>query len=207
MTPLTRNRLIGGAVVTLAAMLFIPAILTPENTSVKSPEPSIDIQADKPSVKTKDEGNTTETKETAIALTSIDNDKTVAAPPRPGDAKTMSQDAPKEKKNTEVTIQLESFADNTEKKVVSQPITQANVIPTTDQVTNWVRVGSFADLKNANKLAADLGANGFKTSVKTITVSGKNYHRVLIGPFVKEGNMNKVIRKLKAEGFTPSIQH
>ncbi len=211
MTPLMRNRLIGGSVVLLTAMLFVPAILNPEQKTLNNPNLAIDIETEKPQVNDEDEGVLLSEVE-AISLSSLDEKKvrpenaTRNSPARQGSQENQSQGS-----NQQPTVKLESLATESNQTTSAQPIKRtvvANVAANTaSQSGNWVRVGSFADLHNAENLSTNLGNKGFKTKVTTITVSGSNYHRVLIGPFRSKKTMEKTIQLLKSQGLSPSVQH
>lgn len=207
MTPLTRNRLIGGAVVALAAMLFVPTILTPEKQAPQKKVLNINIDSNQPIANKKADETLSSVEPIDISLTSIDEkeDEVVVAPPHPQSSKKDDNNQSKQTQVIQENAANKSTAQPVLKPAVTKPITQST--DSKSAMAAWVRVGSFADLHNAEKLAKDLGLQGFKTSVKTIVVSGTNYHRVLIGPFDSDEKAKKVIGRLSKKGFTPNIQH
>lgn len=70
----------------------------------------------------------------------------------------------------------------------------------------WLRVGSFSDLSNADKLAENLKRKKFSVKIENTKVSGKPFRRVLVGPFSSDAQMRKVQKQIQAEGFSPSVQ-
>ncbi len=203
---LNRNRLIGGGVLLLASLLFVPAILTPTRQPLSNPDlpaetavPNVIVGGDSAAKKDK-----TAAKVGGLSLESVADEKNV------DDKKTMANQAadnenitkaedllPKSaKEKTTAAIHLES---------VSTEKTTAPTLKTSKQ-ERWVRVGSFSNLKNADKLAAALQRKKYPVKIENIKVSGKPYRRVLVGPFASDKEMRRVLNQIQSEGLSPRIQ-
>lgn len=257
MQTLSRNRLIGGIVLAFAAMLFVPAVLTPKNNgTVSTPDLSIKVHSDNPLAKsnttqstvanqtptTAKENHTTpgtptlqlESFDDAVATNTartVQPNTTTATITRPEDlvqspqsTQSNTSTAVASAKNASaraLPIKLESFGDDKPSNKPSNRVSTATTTavsttesPKTNNLTNntakqreqWIRVGSFSDLSNADNLAAMLKRKRYSVKIENVTVSGQPYRRVLLGPFTDNKKMQKVLKQISAEGFSPSIQ-
>lgn len=206
MEQLNKNRLIGGVVLLLAGLLFVPAILTPNSEPLSNPQFGSDTVS--PQVVIQQPEKTTTIPEVApLTLESIDQSKTtgqevvVATAPTKTNPVTKAQDLLPQKSTQNkpmVAIKLESLAQSDSTKPKH---TDSKTIP-----ESWVRVGSFSNLDNADKLAEQLKRRQYSVKIENTTISGKSYRRVLIGPFRSEKDLSNVLKQIRSEGFSPSIQ-
>lgn len=108
-----------------------------------------------------------------------------------------------------VPIKLESVGDDGNTK--QSRASTAQKTPKTAKKSaikaeKWLRVGSFSNLSNADKLAENLKRKKFSVKIENTKVSGKPFRRVLVGPFSSDAQMRKVQKQIRAEGFSPSVQ-
>ncbi len=187
MDNLNRNRLIGGGVLLLAGLLFMPAILTPTQQPLTNPDlptstPTAPLVTTvKKEIKQK---NTLEQPTEEITLVTTDNKQT-------------SENNNATEKEL-VTVKLESF----DAQKTTKPIETVKA----HKQESWVRVASFSNVENANELVAKLKSKKYPVSIENIKVKGKPYHRVLLGPYASEKEMRKVLDQIQKEGFSPDVQ-
>ncbi|PIE47977.1 MAG: hypothetical protein CSA42_01010 [Gammaproteobacteria bacterium] len=222
MNQLTKNRLIGGSVLLFAGLLFVPVIINPDNTQLNNPDATVEIPTNQPVVSTNKTTNKPD-------LSKADLSKTLALE--------SASTSPKEKTNTDkqasklVPISLESL-DNSNDVAETKPATKPAIKPNIDKNSpsvvkkatakitpkpkdkkpaaikvSWIRVGSFSDNANAEKLAALLKRQHYAVKIEKTTVNGTVYRRVLVGPFTDEKKMQTALKHISANGeYIPSIQ-
>ena len=68
------------------------------------------------------------------------------------------------------------------------------------KASSWViQVASFTRVADADRLRAELILNGLPTSsISTVDLGDKTYHRVVVGPFDKRSDLNKAQDRLAA---------
>ncbi|PIE45482.1 MAG: hypothetical protein CSA45_02670 [Gammaproteobacteria bacterium] len=228
MNKITKNRLIGGAVILFAALFFIPSILKPTNQAIETPDLTISGSGTSET----EQSSTLETKvdekigdeNTTLVLASVDDEVVgdEAAEAKQPLVQDNKQSPENGKKTTDTSkngadhssqpmpFQLESIggideAKGEKEQAVAHKIKE-KVKEKTKGEERWVRIGSFSDLANADKLAKTLKTKNFPVHVETVKVSGKRYKRVLVGPFYNEKVMRAVLKQMRAAGFTPDIQ-
>lgn len=210
---LNRNRLIGGGVLLLASLLFVPAILTPTEQPLSNPDlpvssiskPKVIVNNTVTPPKVPSKTNTLSLESLADETAKPQTDSQIAAAEQPvvnqpveDELITKAEDLlPKTKKNL-VPIKLESLG--TSGTATSTPTLK------TQKQESWVRVGSFSNLKNADALAAELKRKNYSVKIENTNISGKPYRRVLIGPFSSDKEMRKVLNQIQLEGFSPNVQ-
>ncbi len=197
---LNRNRLIGGGVLLLASLLFVPAILTPTEHPLNNPNLPVSTNIPKVIVgtKTPQTTNSSDKESELISLASISETNTHKQLVEEKNITKAEDLLPKPTEKTLVPIKLESTDS-------SQPDKSLRINNTAKQ-ESWVRVGSFSDLDNADKLALDLRRKKYPVKIENTKISGKPYRRVLLGPFASDDEMRKVLNQVQREGFTPEIQ-
>lgn len=225
MDQLTRNRLIGGSVLLFAGLLFLPVILNPDDSQLSNPDLSLGAKTDKPVVKVSTENQKIPEVPT-LELSSVESDVADTAV-TPGSQKkqkeqllpvsleSLSGDAVAQKtgltkKNTSKQhVTLQNKASTVKKataKVVAKNNTEKQTASKTTK-TSWIRVGSFADENNANKLAALLKRQRYSVKIEKTSVGDTIYQRVLVGPFTDEKKMQAALARIAADGkYAPSIQ-
>ena len=65
----------------------------------------------------------------------------------------------------------------------------------------WVQAGSFSVAENAHYLQRDLAAKDFAARVAEVSLAGKIYYRVLIGPADSPEEAQQLLLRLKDAGF------
>jgi cell division protein FtsN len=64
-----------------------------------------------------------------------------------------------------------------------------------------LQVGSFPSAQDAEALKAKLALQGFRAEVKPVTVNGKTWNRVRLGPFASASKLEATKKKLEAAGI------
>ena len=68
-----------------------------------------------------------------------------------------------------------------------------------------LQVGSFQDSSEAEQMKAQLAMIGFTASVQTVTVDGKSWHRIRVGPVDGARQADEMRRTLVANQFQPLV--
>lgn len=78
----------------------------------------------------------------------------------------------------------------------AEPAATQNAV--TSDKGNWiVQVASVTNKANAERLASDLGKQGWKSFVEAGMVDGTTYYRVRVGPYVNRGDADGAAQKLQ----------
>ncbi len=64
-----------------------------------------------------------------------------------------------------------------------------------------LQAGSFAKHQEANQLKAKLALSGYESYIQKVTVDGKKYYRVRMGPFRKLDKLDKASKDLAGKGI------
>ncbi|MGY0399552.1 MAG: SPOR domain-containing protein [Ostreibacterium sp.] len=227
MQKLTRNRLIGGAVLVFAGMLFIPIILTPENKTINNPHLSIHVQPNNPvSTASTSFANKTDAnasiiavpenppalqlesldaivkKDEVIAITTPENLILPSQPSPPAKLKTSA----KEKSSNFLPITLTSLDNKAVTVNKASSLGKTKDKPAKKNHESWVRVGSFSNMANADELTQKLEKQHFSVKIENKIISGTLFRRVLVGPFSNDAEIRAALKKIKSEDFSPSTQ-
>ncbi len=201
MDNLNRNRLIGGGVLLLAGLLFVPAILTPTQHPLSNPDFPVSsnvipkVVVNQTQVKPADESsNNTE----VITLASADNSQPTKTK-QPTEVEKQTPKPNSDNKKELVSVKLESF-DTKKPEKTDIKVTKPN------KQESWVRVASFSNLANADELVAQLKRKNYPVKIENIKIKGKPYRRVLLGPYASEKEMRSVLNQIQKEGFSPDVQ-
>ncbi len=204
MENLNRNRLIGGGVLFLASLLFVPAILTPTKQPLTNPDFPVSTTTPKVLVNTnkiKQSDKKPEKKE-EITLASSNDSPSVAETKKLTKPKSEKAPSKPDNKKELVPVKLENFETKTTKK--SGETVVKSVKP--DKQESWVRVASFSNLANADELVAQLKRKNYPVKIENIKIKNKPYRRVLLGPYASEKEMRSVLNQIQKEGFHPDVQ-
>ncbi len=68
-----------------------------------------------------------------------------------------------------------------------------------------LQVGSFQDASEAEQMKAQLAMIGFTASVQTVTVDGKSWHRIRVGPFEGARQADEMRRRLVDNQYQPLV--
>ncbi len=203
MNQINKNRLIGGGVLVFAALLFAPAILTPQPRDLENPTLAVRIESDNgskslqvsASPKTQEPQQETNSQTPNIQLESVATQKNnrvnnTVTSPRPNKIPVVVATS------NQLTV-----------SAVPGRSKQGVTIKSTGKKASWLRVGSFSSKKNANNLFKQLRKQyGHLVKVEVSTVDGKTYHRVLVGPYNEEDKLQNVRLTLIKDGHNPRIQ-
>ena len=61
-----------------------------------------------------------------------------------------------------------------------------------------MQVGSFPDAADAEEMKAKLALQGFVANIKPVTIDGKTWNRVRVGPFTSAARLEQVKQRLAA---------
>ena len=64
-----------------------------------------------------------------------------------------------------------------------------------------LQVGSYPDAKGADEIKAKLALLGFQANVQPVTVNGKAWHRVRLGPYASASDLESAKRSLTENGI------
>ena len=79
--------------------------------------------------------------------------------------------------------------------------TNQNQTQTKSQNHYLLQAGSFAKQEQANQLKAKLALSGYESYIQKVTVDGKKYYRVRMGPFRKLDKLDKASKDLAGKGI------
>lgn len=68
----------------------------------------------------------------------------------------------------------------------------------------FVQIGSYSDAGNAQSVLSELRKKGYRADVDQVTVGGKSFHRVRVGPYSNRDAAGAAQKKLAAEGYKGS---
>jgi cell division protein FtsN len=76
------------------------------------------------------------------------------------------------------------------------------VAPTTTSGGRYIlQAGSYPDAKGADEIKAKLALLGFQANVQPVTVNGKQWHRVRLGPYASASDLESAKRSLGENGI------
>ncbi len=214
MNQLTRNRLIGGGVLLFTGLLFVPVIVNPDNTRLNNPDVTFATPANKPTSSISETENTPPLPK----VVTLESTPVVAPKEKTGTAKQATKLVPISLESldnsndvattkTEIKTNIEKNSPSAVKKATAKITPKLNNKKPTAMNVSWIRVGSFSDNANAEKLATLLKRQHYAVKIEKTTVNGTVYRRVLVGPFTDEKKMQTVLKHINASGeYTPSIQ-
>ena len=64
-----------------------------------------------------------------------------------------------------------------------------------------LQVGSYPDAKGADEIKAKLALMGFVAQVQPVTINGKTWHRVRVGPYASASELEAAKRSLSENGI------
>ncbi len=82
--------------------------------------------------------------------------------------------------------------------IVEEYNTEGLRIESEDPFAYLLQAGSFREVNDADQLRAELILLGLEAFIKDITVDGKDWHRVMVGPLKNELALNRAQDKLAA---------
>jgi len=198
----TRRRLIGAALLLLAAVIVLPMLLdsaprpVPEEIAITvvSPPPAARAQADKPPA--------------------VDEKMAEPAPLRSGPPPAASEAAPAEAP-TKAAKPAESTEPAEPAKVAepTKPAQPSETLPPVQAAAAAapaagkfvVQVAAMSTPAGADELAARLVMSGFTAYVEGVTTAEGTLHRVRVGPFASRADAQRAVGKLKAAGHKATL--
>lgn len=201
MNTLNRNRLIGGGVLSLAALLFLPSILQPEEHALQTPDLAIHIDNDE-LLSQKSKKKPQDEEETMLAKQSETPSNIVLE-----SANTIAMnDAAGQATSNIIPIRLESVADRTQE----QPTAQIKKIKHRESISNrpssWLQIDGFNNDRSALNAATMIEAQNLPTQIRVLSIDGKESRQVLVGPFTSSKKIQQAMLTLKKLGHKASIQ-
>lgn len=189
MNTLNRNRLIGGGVLLLAALLFLPSILHPEHNELDNPDLAVHLNNDAKLAKKKanTEANLTaqQVSQTDIVLASSDD---IAVPAEPA----------QNNKTNLIPIALESSPEAVTTSVKHKPKRQ--------HLSRWLQIDGFKNDRAALDAANKMENKHLSTQLRMLSVNGKESHQVLVGPFKSSKALQTAIQAIKQLGYKAKIK-
>ena len=80
--------------------------------------------------------------------------------------------------------------------------TPSGVAPATASGGRYIlQAGSYPDAKGADEVKAKLALLGFQANVQPVTVNGKQWHRVRLGPYASASDLESAKRSLGENGI------
>ncbi len=64
-----------------------------------------------------------------------------------------------------------------------------------------LQAGSYPDAKGADEIKAKLALSGFVAQVQPVTINGKTWHRVRLGPYASASELETAKKSLSENGF------
>lgn len=189
MESLHRNRLIGGGVLLLVGVLFLPSILHPEHKALDNPDLSVHLSNEAKTAKQQQKNTNT-------------IDALAQNPTSTGIVLASADDLVAEKKNQKrdsnvVPISLESSPEP-EQTVANQPKQQ--------HLSTWLLIDGFQNDRAALSAANTIEDKHLSTQLRTLSINGKESRQVLVGPFNSNRKMQKAMQTLKTLGHKAKIQ-
>ncbi len=216
MNKVIQNRIIGTCVLAITGLIFVPKILTPKNTNLTTPSLTVNIDEKKLEINNIAENNTgsnnvsnTDDANTALTLEGYQsNNPTIASTDNNPTPVTLEPT----KAPGQVVITLEDYTPTTRTRATNAVITTPTTTPTVNNqvVENkklWIRVASFSNMKNANKLAQKLKQNRLPVTSKMVTIANIKYKRIIVGPYENKAKVKKALGTLKAKGYKKATIH
>ncbi|WIG56827.1 MAG: hypothetical protein OJF61_002615 [Rhodanobacteraceae bacterium] len=81
-------------------------------------------------------------------------------------------------------------------------VASANETASSSKGTYVLQVGAYPDSSAADAKKAELALQGFTAHVQTISLDGKTWNRVRLGPFATATELQSMQKKLQAAGFS-----
>jgi DedD protein len=217
------ERMIGAAVLIVALVLIVPAILdgqrdddpdavsiadTATEVSSEIDEPTrthtmlLDRQPDRPPVAREKTGQSVTDPEPSQSVVDV-APKVNPLPQAPKQGSTATAEKPDS--TTEVTAKAPKAvtasappAKSTKVAIADTPKTQVPPAPS----AGWaVQLGSFADKKNAERLANAVSQKGFEAYLMSLERSGKTLYRVRVGPRDSRAQAAELAARLAKAGY------
>jgi cell division protein FtsN len=96
----------------------------------------------------------------------------------------------------------EQQAKATQPNATPTPATPPGVAPTPAAGGRYIlQAGSYPDAKGADEVKAKLALLGFQAQVQPVTVNGKAWHRVRLGPYASASDLESAKRSLTENGI------
>lgn len=176
MDRLTKNRLIGGAVLLLTAVLFLPGILQPEASVLKNPDLAVHL-APKSTLSTSQDKRTEKmSPETPLVLES---------------SKALSAQAGNDTTGHLMPITLESLPESNKKP---------------SQLKHWLQIDAFNDELAALQAANKIRSKHLSTQIKVLSRDGIKTHQVLVGPFQSKQLTKNAMQTLSQLGYQAKLK-
>ncbi len=195
------NRVIGSVVLGLVSITVLPRLLSPEPSDFSMHGVEVVVNGQR-SVNTSQQSNQQPSSGVEIdALPPLELQSLASSDEAEVVENESSHNQPSADAGSNlVPVKLESVA-------AVSPQTQSLTADDRGDKTSWIRVGSYADLKNADRLAKEYRDRKLPVKIEEVQISGVAYKRVLIGPFTDKEKLQKVMKVIQQEGHSPAVQY
>lgn len=185
MDRLTKNRLIGGGVLLLTALLFLPSILTPVTSTLENPDLVIHLGAKTPALISARESHPEKTPQIKpVKPLVLESSKALPS----------SQTTEPNTSEHLIPITLESLpelSDSPPKKVFTN---------------HWLQIDNFKDELTALQAANTISKKRLSTQIKVLSRDGIKTHQVLVGPFQSKQLTGEAMQTLKLLGYPAKLK-
>ncbi len=167
-----KERIVGAAVLVVAAVVFVPMLLDGSG-GVDTETTQLELRPE----------SVSPVQVRTIRLDEAEPAEVEDLPPEP---------------QPEPAVEPEPDQAAPEQKVAEQPVPPAQ---RADAVTGWaVQVGSFSSEENAERLAAKLRDRGYPAFVALSLIDGRSMHRVRVGPEPDRRRAESLADRLRRDG-------
>lgn len=210
-----KERIIGAAILVIVVVLIVPVFLDgPEENEVVSTTVPLPGQSEQESRTVVLDRDRTE----PVPAAMINDNNPAAVTPKPTvvatndkpEAVVEAEVEPKIEQAVEQEVEQEEVTATPPPVQEAKPATSApaasNTMTGNSTTGMWaVQLGSFADKKNADKLAADLRKQGFAAFLITLPTDSGELYRVRIGPQKDRASADAMAERLRKAGHPGKV--
>jgi DedD protein len=195
----TRRRLIGAAMLLLAAVIVLPMLLDTAPRPVPD-EIAITVVSPPPVARAPADGPPAVDEKMAEPAPLRSEAPPAASEPAPTEA---SAKAAKPAEPAEPAKVAEATKPAQPPQTLPQVQAAAAAAPATEKFV--VQVAALSTPAGADELVARLGKSGFTAYVEGVTTAEGTLHRVRVGPFASRGDAQRAVGKLRAAGYKATL--
>ena len=174
-----KQRIIGAVVLVIAAVVFLPMLLSGQDETVE-------VVVDVPQAPVLDQQPIAPAEPVVLP-----EPPQVPAIP---ESEPAAEQQPQEQENTPVNAAQQAETEAAE--VSPEPVQQALPVATGDWV---IQLGSFSSSSNASGLSEKLRSQGYNSYTYAVTIQGKPITRVYVGPLASREAANRVRDELASK--------
>lgn len=98
-------------------------------------------------------------------------------------------------------LSAKARAEQQARTAAGTPAAPQGTPPTSSGGRYVLQVGSYPDPRAAEEAKARLALTGFSASIQPVTINGKTWHRVRVGPYASAGDLEAAKRNLADNGI------